>query len=183
MFFLSHGDALHWLTGTYADVLRRWSGSSLVMIHLLSDDRRWAHTVLGSPNAVVGARQAGDRSVDLEIRHGGILDDNENGHRLILPVASFDPAELAGWARMQMGFGAGHRAFVLSTARAVPPAEAEKLVGLGRPGPTHAIANLRQISPPAFDLAIHLAFRRFTLPVARLVQELTENRHPGAARI
>lgn len=170
VFFASHGDSVHWLDGFYAQLLRGWSASSIVVLHLLPR-HRWAHTLLGEPRGITRVRQPGSPNSELDIEAPRWSAAYASG-TLRLPVAPLEPRSLGVWARMQMGLGPGCEAFVIDPTDV--PSSAE-LDAIRHPAidPDLTLSNLRERSPAAFDLAMRLAVGPFTVPVARLVQEAT----------
>jgi WD40 repeat protein/CheY-like chemotaxis protein len=172
VFFASHGASLHWVDGIYAQVLRSWSGGSVVVLHLLPR-LRWAHTLLGEPQAFARTPQPGSPTIALDVHTAWWrFGPEEASGTACLPTAPLEAQALGTWARMQMGLGQGSEVFLIDPADAL---SADELTTYREtaPDPTLAMTNLRERSPEAFDLAMRLAASPFTLPVARLVQEAT----------
>jgi len=173
-FFASHGDSVHWANGLHARLLKSWTSGSIALLHLLPR-RRWAHTMLGEPHGLVRAVQPGSTTAALEVepfwwRFG----PDANEPRVVrLPAVPIEPASLENWARMQMGLGRGSEAFLLDPSETLSDDEATHLAS-DRINPELALTNLSERSSVAFDLAMMLASAPFTLPVARLVQEVTQ---------
>ncbi|WP_145984403.1 SAV_2336 N-terminal domain-related protein [Bradyrhizobium nitroreducens] len=174
VFFASHGDSLHWVDGIYPSLLKSWSAASLVLLHLLPR-HRWTYTLLGEPQALARASRPGSaaEALDIETLWWRVSPDPSQPRVLRLPVVPILPQALGIWSRMQMGLGQGTEAFLIDPAETLTDAE---LAGLlpERIEPARALTNLRERSVAAFDLAVMLASAPFTLPVARLVQEVTQ---------
>src|SRR6185436_6163240 len=85
-----------------------------------------------------------------------------------VPCVSLDPQEIGAWARMEMDCAGSTDGLVVrplaATAGAPPSLRPVKIDG--------AVADLCATSPEAFRLAVALASGPFTLPVARLIQEV-----------
>jgi CheY-like chemotaxis protein len=175
IFFASHGLSPRWADGTYARLLVSWSTSSVVLLHL-QPRSRWSQTMLGEPQALAHSLQPGSPNATLHIetfwwRPGP---DPDNTQVVRLPAIVIEPASLEVWARTLMGLGRQTEAFLLDPAATwpdysgdTPPSKEEDV--------QRALATLQERSAAAYDLAIMLASAPFTLPVARLVQEVTQN--------
>lgn len=175
IFFASHGRSPHWSNGVYARLLASWPASSVVLLHL-QPRSRWTRTVLGEPQALARSLQPGacNGVLELETFWWRVGPDPDTPGVLRLPAASLEPQALEGWARMLMGLGRKVETFLLDPVEAwddVPaadPAMEERDVG-------RSLVTLQERSAAAHDLAMMLAGAPFTLPVARLVQEVTQN--------
>lgn len=175
IFFASHGLSPRWADGTYARLLGSWSESSVVLLHL-QPRNRWSQTMLGEPQALAHSLQPGSPNATLDIetfwwRPGP---DPDNMQVVRLPAIAIEPASLELWSRTLMGLGRQTETFMLDPAAtwtdypADTPASKEEDV-------QRALATLQERSAAAYDLAIMLASAPFTLPVARLVQEVTQD--------
>ncbi|WP_306141475.1 SAV_2336 N-terminal domain-related protein [Roseibium sp. MMSF_3412] len=184
--FASHGESHHWLTGVYHDCLKTWASASLALLHLMPP-ARWSRMVLDTPQGIARSHQPGDPASALEFEW--YLRPEEDAAELasdppfILPVTSVDPQILGAWTSMQMGLGHGHEAYAFRNADRVPVSELEQPRSVVQVEATAArrrraeatdvaLSNLRRRSHDAFELAMYLAHAPFTLPVARLVQEV-----------
>ena len=72
-----------------------------------------------------------------------------------------------------MSLGRGSEAFLIDLNETLTDMEIEEVTPR-KMQPALALTNLRERSSAAFDLAVMLASAPFTLPVARLVQEVTQ---------
>lgn len=177
IFFASHGLSQRWVDGTYARLLKSWSAGSAVLLHL-QPRSRWSQTMLGEPNALANNLQPGspNSALDIEPIWWRLGPDANSIHVARLPAIEIEPTSLESWARMLMGMGRQVEVFLLDSDIMDPeppintatPASTEKDV-------QRALASLHERSPAAYQLAIMLASAPFTLPVARLVQEVTQN--------
>lgn len=174
IFFASHGASVHWIDGVYRRLVAGWVGTCAVLLHL-QPRRRWAHSLLGEAQALARAPQPGSPNASLSVdalwwRPGP--DPSATGV-VRIPAAALSPDALGAWARMQMGLGRGSEAFLIDPTEELTPQDlesrADQGVDLGL-----ALTNLRERSMAAFDLAMMLSSAPFTLPVARLVQEVTQ---------
>jgi len=172
IFFASHGLSARWTDGTYAGLLASWTASSIVLLHL-QPRRRWSQTALGEPHALARSLQPGssNRALELETFWWRPGPDVEDGQAIGLPAITLEPAALETWARTLMGLGRQTETFLLApgTTHADHPAETR---ALDEPNLQRALTTLQERSPAAYDLAMMLANAPFTLPVARLVQEV-----------
>lgn len=174
IFFATHGNSPHWANGIYARLLASWQAASVALLHLLPR-QRWAHSLLGEPQGLAHSFQPGcaNSALDIEPFWWRSAPDPGESRVVRLPAVPIEPVALDGWARMQMALGRQAEVFLLDPCDAMTPEEAALLA----PAETEAelaLANLRERSPRAHDLAIMLASAPFTLPVARLVQEVTQ---------
>ena len=174
IFFASHGASVHWVDGLHRRLIAGWSAACPVLLHL-QPRRRWAHSLLGEPQALARAPQPGspNASLDLDALWWRPGPDPSAPGVARIPVAALSPQALGAWARMQMGLGRGAEAFLLDPGEELTPQDlevrADQEVNLDL-----ALTNLRERSMAAFDLAMMLSSAPFTLPVARLVQEVTQ---------
>ena len=175
IFFVSPCRSLHWVDGTFARLLEGWSGASIVLLHLRPRDR-WAQTPLGEPQGTVSTLQAGsaNRLLDVEPFWWRSGPDPAQPHVVTLPAITLEASALGQWARMQMGLGQRIEAFLLDATSMITPEEATALVPEAL-DERRALNDLHETSERAHDLAILLANAPFTLPVARLVQEVAQN--------
>ena len=172
MFFLSPGRSLRWVDGTFARLFESWSSASVALLHLRSRDR-WADTLLGEPQGLAHTLQPGsaNRALEVEPFWWRSAPDPSEPRVVKLPAIPLEAEALGQWARMQMGLGRQAETFLLDAADTLEPEEEAQLapeaIDIGR-----ALAELRETSDQAYDLAILLSNAPFTLPVARLVQEV-----------
>ena len=172
IFFASHGASAHWLDGSYARLLLGWSSAAIALLHLLPSDRH-AQTALGEPHGVALAQQAGASAAALRAEvMWWRTDADPNSRRAVrLPMATLDPAALGIWALAEMARGRRAPLYLLDADEAVD-------VQTARPDALTALeveqrlAGVRERSSAAYELAIALSVGPFTLPVARVVQEV-----------
>jgi hypothetical protein len=172
IFFASHGSSEHWVDGGYARLLEPWiRNCSTVMLHLMPRER-WPHTPLGEPHGICAAERPGPTAATLRVEPfwWRLPFDPEDPALLPLPAVPLDASAVLAWAHMQMG--RGRRASVFLPDPSLPPGEKRHATPPSKRDFERIIANLRDVSPSAFRLAVYLASSPFTLPVARLVQEV-----------
>ena len=173
IFFASHGSSRHWGNGQYARVLEPWiNDCSVVLLHLMPRER-WQHTPLGDPHGVCAAEQPGASGALLKLEPFWwmISFDPANTTLLPLPVTPLMPAAMSEWAHMQMARGR-HSPVFLIDPRAPALSEVPSDPASTRDA-ERTVAHLRATSPEAFQLAVYLCSRPFTIPVARLIQHAT----------
>ena len=175
IFFLSPGRSRHWVDGTFARLIESWSAASVALLHLRPRDR-WAGTALGEPQGLARALQPGSANPSLEVdpfwwRSGP---DPAQPRVVKLPAIPLEAEALEQWARMQMGLGRQAETFLLDAADTLT-VEEEALLAPEAIDPRRVLAELRETSEQAYNLAMLLANAPFTLPVAGLVQEITQN--------
>jgi CheY-like chemotaxis protein/tetratricopeptide (TPR) repeat protein len=131
------------------------------------DRRSWKRGALGEPDGVGSAPEAGAVASTLRFnQHWWSLRSPADG-AVCLPIVELTPAGLHEWSHMQMARGRRsamillERATTTDATRAEEPQDYERAVGL-----------LHEASPEAFQLAVYLCAGAFTIPVARLVQEV-----------
>ncbi len=184
--FASHGESHHWLTGVYHECLKKWANASLALLHLMPP-ARWSRMMLDTPQGIAWSRQPGDPAAALGfewyLRPEEDSAESSADQPLIVPVTSVEPKVLGDWASMQMGLGQGHEAYAFRHADRVPAQDLEQPRSVIRIDAAAArrrraevadvaLSNLRTRSQEAFELAMYLVHAPFTLPVARLVQEV-----------
>ena len=177
--FATHGSSSRWLDGRYARVLEPWVRDGSVLLLQLMPPARWAQTRLGEPHGFAHAPKAGAAAASLEVNMQWWKVDFEPGTKglLPLPTVPLDDAALGDWARMQMARGRQCPVYLLDPS-VKPVREDNAPIELASPRDfERAVAQLRQVSPPAFHLAVSLCTSVFTLPVARLVQSASQG--PG----
>jgi tetratricopeptide (TPR) repeat protein len=172
--FASHGASIHWVDGLHARLLNSWSAGCVTLLHLLPR-LRWARTMLGQPHGIVRAEQPGSTmsALKVEPRWYRFGPTPEEPSTIRLPAVPIEPAALKAWARMQMGLGRGSEAFLLDSTQILSDDEVADLAP-DQINPDLALTNLQERSAAALDLARMLASAPFTIPVARLVQEVTQ---------
>lgn len=172
IFFVTHGASTLWRDGTYAKVLAPWTReASLVLLHMLPRER-WQYTHLGDCHGLCFTERAGVPSGSLNVAPfwwqapaGDVKD------LLKIPAASLDALGMGEWASMQMARGLRSPVFLLDP-RQEPRTDIASTNLDSKRDFERAIAQLREASPEAFLLAIHLSLSYFTIPVARLIQEV-----------
>ena len=171
IFFATHGASPRWLDGAYARVIEPWlSTCSVVLLHLRAR-RRWKRTLLGEPDGTCGALEPGATTSRLHVEpFWWKVADDETGDRRWAPVVELQPRAVGEWASMQMARGSRASAFLLQAA----PGDAGALQADEKKPQDFArlAAMLREESPQAFRLAAALSSSAFTIPVARLVQDV-----------
>ena len=172
IFFASHGASAHWLDGSYARLLLGWSSAAVTLLHLLPRDRH-AQTVLGEPHGDCLAPQPGSSAAALRAEVMWWRTDAVPGSPGVvqLPMTTLDPPALGNWALAEMARGRRVPIYLLDAddpvdVRTKRPAELTDLEVQQR------LAVIRERSSAAYELAIALSAGPFTLPVARVVQEV-----------
>jgi GNAT superfamily N-acetyltransferase len=168
--FATHGASSHWSDGSYADVLKLWLKTASVALLQLMPVQRWEATALGPAQGTCGAERPGQATglIDAEPFWWNFL-ENDDQPRAFVPIVALDADHLAAFSGMQMARGRRvpivfldqSRSYVEPRHGALNVAEIPKI-----------LAALRAESPDAFRLAIYLASSPFTLPLARLIQEI-----------
>lgn len=172
IFFASHGRSPRWTDGAYLRLIESWSASSVVLLHL-QPRSRWWQTTLGEPQALASGRQPGVSNAALDVETFW-YPPQADATVVRLPAIALDPVVLETWARMVMGIGRQTETFLLDAAEIWTDSLAET-PGSPIKDVQRALTTLHERSPAAYDLAIMLASAPFTLPVARLVQEVTQD--------
>jgi hypothetical protein len=141
------------------------------MLHLMPRDR-WPHTPLGEPHGTCAAEQPGPTAATLRVEPfwWSVPFDPGDPALLPLPAVSLDATAVEAWAHMQMGRGRRAPVFLLDPS--LPPSGERHDPPPSKRDFERIIAGLRDASPSAFRLAVYLASSPFTIPVARLVQEV-----------
>jgi hypothetical protein len=164
--FATHGCSVHWSDGAYKQVLEAWLPTATVaLLHVLPNDR-WKRTALGGEQGICHTARPGLASslLDAEPFWWAVPAEED---ALFLPIVSLEARDVARFADMQMGRGRSAPIVFLDSSRA----EAAGELG-GAEDVERIIAALKAESPDAFRLAFYLCSGPFTLPVARLIQEV-----------
>ena len=177
LLFATHGASTHWLDGAYKQVLEAWlSTSTVALLHLLPR-HQWKQTVLGAPQGLCHAQRPGLASSLLDADPFWWMSINK-AEAPFVPVIGLNSHDVMQFAHMQMARGRSAPVVFLDTSRAALEPEfkhpvAAPLVDFAATSDVESIiAALKSDSPEAFRLAVYLCPSEFTLPVARVVQEV-----------
>ncbi|WP_250903438.1 SAV_2336 N-terminal domain-related protein [Actinomadura sp. NEAU-AAG7] len=170
-----------WRDGEALTVLDDWGRHGPVALLQPFPQRLWQRTGLNLAPARFNACEAGVPNVRLTVERRGRrppTGDVPDGRGVPIPVLEIEPEWLAPWARLITANAPGGIDGMVAWTRPVArPAEAEP-PGLVVPGdrdaaPEQRVAAFRAASPQAYRLAGYLSTVPLSLPVMRLVQQLT----------
>jgi hypothetical protein len=166
--FATHGSSIHWVDGTYKQVLERWLPTATVALLHLRSKGQWERTPLGSARGICHTARPGVATLLLDAQPFWWMSLAGDGTPFV-PIVALESGDLARFADMQMGRGRSAPIVFLDSSRA----DREDLwAGAPAIDVARIIAGLREESPDSFRLAVYLCSTPFTLPVARLIQEV-----------
>jgi CheY-like chemotaxis protein len=165
--FATHGSSVHWSDGAYKQVLVAWLPTATVALLQVLPNHRWKRTALGGAQGACHTARPGLASSLLDAEpFWSALPAEEDAS--FVPIISLEARDIVQFADMQMGRGRSAPIVFLDSSRADAAAER----GEAEEDVERIIAALKAESPDAFRLAVYLSSGPFTLPVARLIQEV-----------
>ena len=166
--FATHGCSPHWVDGTYKRVLEGWLPTAAVALLHMLPIHQWKRTVLGADQGTCHTARPGLACSLLDTEKFWWIPLRED-HPPFVPIVALDALDIARFADMQMGRGRSASVVFLDTSR--DDREAAE-VASSIADSARIINTLKAELPDAFSLAVNLSSGPFTLPVARLIQEV-----------
>ncbi|WP_242891727.1 SAV_2336 N-terminal domain-related protein [Actinomadura litoris] len=170
-----------WRDGEALTVLDDWGRHGPVALLQPFPQRLWKRTGLNLAPARFSACEAGVPNVRLTVERRGRrppTGDVPDGRGVPIPVLEIEPEWLAPWARLITANAPGGIDGMVAWTRPVSQPVDEEPPDLVVPGdrdasPEQRVAAFRAASPQAYRLAGYLSTVPLSLPVMRLVQQLT----------